>query len=324
MANEILGAKSYLMLASEDIWGSNPMGAAGSGSNASGSAQDYMHIPCNEYSVRFHPDNRQHTPFIGLKQRKHSTNYRGMPSGQLIVPFYGWKADNMSTSVAEYLMQWGFANHETDAPPSKTAAWAEGPNISNKIHNGLRVSTATLAGDDDSGEVTITLELQGKTEDTLSTMPALPVDHEKLVEAKFADVSLTLGGTAVNIKQFQWQVQSVLIAEYLNSFNPSLLLKTAHIETFQCTLIKNASTYDVYRRLTTDTELAATLVVKGLHNGTGGSGNYSQVSVSLPRMHFIDSDDQVSLDSLVRQPLSFVVLKPDNSNNCSAMTWSEV
>ncbi len=323
MANEILGAKSYLMLASEDLWGSNPAAAAGSGSNASGSAQDYMHIPCNEYSVRFRPQNRQATPFIGLKQRKHSTNYRGMPTGQLVVPFYGWAADNMTTSIAEYLMQWGFAQHETDAPTSKTAVWAEGPNVSNKVHNGLRVASGTLAGSDDSGEVSITLELQGKTEDTLATMPALPIDHEKLLEAKFADVTLTLGGVAVNIKNFQWQVTSGLIAEYLNSFNPSLLLKTSHIETFSCTLIKNSATYDVYRRLTTDTEIAATLVVKGLHNGTL-SNNYAQVSISLPRMHFLDADDQFSLDALVQQPLNFVVLKPDSASNCSAMTWSAV
>lgn len=323
MTNEILGARSYLCLASEDIWGSNPMGAAGSGSNASGSAQDYMHIPVDAYGVKFTPQNRQSNPFIGLLQQKHSTNFRGMPSGGLQTKFYGWQADNMGKSIAQYLMEWGFQNHEDTTPPSMSAIWAEGPDVSNKIHTGLRVTNAILAGQDDSGEVTISLELMGKDEDTLGTMPTLPTDREKLIEAKFADVTLTLGGAAVNIKDFQWQVQSQLIVEHLNSYWPSLILKTRHVETFQCTLIKNSSTYDVYRRLSTDTELAATLVVKGLHNGTGSTGNYSQVSISLPRMHFLNSDDQISPTELARQPLQFAVLKPDSSSNCSAMTWSE-
>lgn len=323
MANEILGARSYLCLASEDVWGSNPMGAAGSGSNASGSAQDYMHIPVNSYGVKFVPQNRQSNPFIGILQKKHSTNFRGMPSGSIALPFYGWRADNMGKSIAQFLMEWGFQNHEDTTPPSMSAIWAEGPDVSNKVHTGLRVTSATLAGQDDSGEVSLNFEVMGKDEDTLGTMPSLPVDREKLIEARFADVTLTLGGSTVNIKDFQWQVQQQLIVEYLNSYTPSLILKTQHIETFQCTLIKNSATYDIYRRLTSDTELAATLVVKALHNGSGTTGNYSQVSVSLPRMHFLNSDDQISPTELARQPLQFVVLKPDSSSNCSAMTWSE-
>lgn len=323
MANEILGAKSYLALASEDVWGSNPAAAAGSGSNASGSAQDYMLIPCNDFSVRFRPENRQATPYLGILQKKHSTNYRGRPSGGLVVPFYGWAADNMTTSIAEFLMQWGFASHETTAPPSKTAVWAQGPDVANKVYTGLRVNTGTLSGSADSGEVNITLALDGQTEDDLATAPAIPNDREKVIEARFADVTLTLGGSTVLIKDFSWTVQSVLIVEYLNAFVPQLILKTGHAETFTCTLIKNSATYDVYRRLTTDTELAATLVVKALHNGTL-SNTYARLSLSLPRMHFLDADDQFSLTDLVRQPISFQVLKPDSSSNGSAMTWDTV
>lgn len=321
MANEILGGLSYLMLASEDIWGSNPMGASGSGSNASGSAQDYMFCPVSEYSVRFRPENRQSANFLGLMQQKHSTNYRGRPSGNLVAPFIGWAPDNSSISLAEKLMQWGFASHEDTTPPSMSAAWAQGPNVANLLHNGLRVNSASLSGSADSGEVSISLSLDGKTEAALATMPALPVDMEKMIDARFADVTLTLGGSTVQIKDFNWTVQSPLIVEYLNAFVPQQILKARHIETFSCTLLKNSATYDAYRRLTTDTELAATLVVKALHNGTL-SDSYAQVSISLPRLHLLDADDQFSLADLTRQPLSFVALKPDSSSNASAMTWS--
>lgn len=323
MANEIIGGLNYLMLASEDVWGSNPVGAAGSGSNASGSAQDYMFCPVKEYSVRFRPENRQSQNFIGLMTQKHSTNFRGRPSGNLVAPFIGWAPDNMSTSLAEYLMQWGFANHTSQAPPSKTAAWAQGPNVSNLLHNGLRVNTASLIGSADSGEVDISLGLDGKTEELLATAPALPVDMEKMVDARFADVTLTLGGSSVQIKDFNWTVTSTLIVEYLNSFNPAMIIKARHVETFACTLIKNSSTYDAYRRLASDTELAATLVVKALHNGTL-SDTYAQLSVAFPRLHLLDADDQVGQTDLTRQPLSFVALKPDTSAQPSTMTWSTV
>jgi hypothetical protein len=325
MANEILGGLSYLMIAREDVWGSNPVGAAGSGSNASGSAQDYMFLPCREYSVRFRPENRQSANFLGLLQQKHSTNYRGRPSGNLVAPFIGWGPHNATTSLAQQLMEWGFASHEDTTPPSYTAAWAEGPNIANLLHNGLRVNSASLIGSADSGEVNISLGLDGKSEAALATMPGLPVDMEKALEANFAHVTLTLGGSEVQIKDFNWTVTSPLIVEYLNAFTPQAILKAKHLETFSCTLLKNSATYDVYRRLQADTELAATLTVQALHNGSAGlSNSYAKVSIALPRMHLLDVDDQFSMQDLTRQPLSFAVLKPDTSANASAMTWSTV
>ncbi len=323
MANEIIGGLNYLMLASEDVWGSNPVGAAGSGSNASGSAQDYWFCPVKEYSVRFRPENRQSQNFIGLMTQKHSTNFRGRPSGGLTAPFIGWKAGNLTTSLAQQLMEWGFANHTNQTPPSKTGVWAVGPNVSNLLHNGLRVNSASLIGSADSGEVDIQLGLDGKTEALMATAPTLPVDMEKMIDARFADVTLSLGGTQVQIKDFNWTVQSTLIVEYLNSFNPSFILKARHVETFSCTLLKNSSTYDAYRRAASDTEIAGVLVVKALHNGTL-SDTYAQVSISLPRMHLLDADDQISMTDLTRQPINFVVLKPDTSAQPSAMTWSTV
>jgi hypothetical protein len=322
MANEILGARSYFAFAVEDVWGSNPVGAAaGSGSNASGSAQDYMHLPVMEYSVRFRPENRQAQAFTGVLQQKHSTNFRGRPSGNLVCPFFGWATHNLSKSLAQALMEIGFANHEDTEPPSLTGVWAQGPNIANLIHNGLRCNNATLSGSADSGEVNISLGLDGKSEALLSTAPSLPVDREKLIDAKFADTTFSIGGSQIQIKDFSWAVQNMLIVEFLNSYTPQLILKTAHRETLTVTLMKNSSTYDAYRRLTTDTDLVGALTVRALHNGTL-SDTYAKLSVAFPRMHLLDVDDQFGMTDLARQPLSFQILKPDTSANCSAMTWT--
>lgn len=317
MANEILGAKNYLVLASEDVWGTNPYDGSGSGS----AGQGYIHLPCDTYDVRFRAENRQATPYIGLLQRKHSNNYRGMPSGSLACSIYGYHDTEIGISLAQYLMNWAFENHESTELPSKTAQWAEGPNVANKQHGGLRVNSATLSGSDDGGIVGLSLDLMGKSEATFTTAKTLPNDREKLSEFEFADVTCSIGGSAVNIKSFSLQIQRGLQAHYLNSYTPSILLATQRVLTLQLELIKNSDTYDAYRRATTSTELVAQLVLKGLHNGTAAD-SYTKVTLDFPRCHLIDVDQNQQLSGLTTQPVNLICLKPDTSSNDMTTTWT--
>lgn len=314
MANEILGAKKYLVLANESAWGTVP------------DTPSYVHLPVTEYNCRFRPQNRQANPYIGLYQRKHSKNFRGMVSGQLNAPLYGWKTTPPGHSLAQYLLDWSFVNHEATDLPSKIAEWAEGPNVANKRHSGLRVNSATLQGSDDSGVVELSLDLMGKAEQGMDDVPAaqaLPVDRNKLVDFEFADISFALDETPVGLKSFSLQVQHGLKVEYLDSFTPSLLVKTQRVLTFSFVLIKNSDTYDAYRRATSATEFAGQLILKGLHNGTGASGNWTVVTIDLPRLSFLDADDQGGKEDLTNQPITTVALKPDTSENDLELTYSE-
>lgn len=315
MSNEILGAKRYLVLYNETTWNTKP------------GSPTYVHVPVTDYNVRFKPQNRQANPYIGLFERKHSKNHRGMPAGNLNCPLYGWHDAGAGQSLMQYLLDWAFGDHESQAPASKGAQWAEGPNVANREHNGLRVNGATLQGTDDSGVVEISLDLQGATENAGGTITAqaLPTSRNKILDCEFQDLTASIAGSPVALKQFQVQIQNGLKVEYLNSFTPTLLLKSQRVITVQMTLVKNSDTYDAYRRASSATEVALQLVLKGLHNGTGTDGtDYTVATLDLPRASLTDVDEQGGKEDIATQPLHFVALKPDDSGTDIAISYSEI
>lgn len=307
----ILGAKSHLFLSDETVWGTQD------------DPPDYVHIPSVAYNVRFRPESRNAQPAIGLRQRKHGQYVRGMPSGTLQTALYGQVKTPPGHSLAQYLLDWAFANPESLELPSKSAEWAEGPNEANKLHTGLRVNSATLSGDD-SGQVGLSLELMGQAEADVVTAQTIPTDHELLQEFLFHNATLTLAGSSVGMQSFQWQANNALEVNYLNSFNPSLITAGDRVDTLQCTLVKDGDTYDVYRRTQAATEVTAVLVLKGLHNGTGGVGtNYTVVTITFNRLRFVDFEDQWAMNQLTKIPLQFDVLKPDSGSNAVTIAYSE-
>jgi hypothetical protein len=316
MANEILTVKNYAAFVDESSWGSLP------------GSPTYFHIPVFKYDVRMRPQRRNARPFIGLRQRKHGQNFRGQPGGQVLTALYGWHPGTMTTSAAEYLMTWAFGNPETQDLPSKVIEWAEGPNIANKRHLGLRVNSAVCFGSADAGYIGLALDLLGKDEagnDVMTTAQTLPADRDKLVEFQFTDITCTLNGAEVKIRDFQLSVQNGLVPEYLNSTRPTLMGSGDSVAKLKVTFPKNADTYDAYRRLTTMTEFAGELVLQGLHNGTGGVGtDYAVGTVTLARLSYADHQDELPYDRYSMQPIEFDVLKPDTSSNGIAIAWTEV
>lgn len=316
----VIGAKSFLSLCSEDVWGSNPNDASGSGS----AAQGWVPVPCTQYGVRFQPQNRQGNPYLGIFQRKHNLNFRGMPSGNLVSPLYGPWPNGLGKSLAEYLMSWAFDNHESQSLPSKSAFWAEGPGVADKEHNGLRVNGATLVGSDDSGMLELTLDLMGQSESDPTSSDAIPADRRKLSDFEFPRCTFALGGAAVKLKAFTLQVQHNLQAHYLNSSTPLILEKTTRILTLQMTLAKDANTYDVYKRTVGSmTEFTGQITARGLHQGTGTSGTFSTLQIDFPRLAFVNKEDQGGIADVLFNQLNLVCLKPDSASNDMAMTWGQ-
>lgn len=313
MANEEHGIKSYLYLAPESTWGS-------------ASAGPYVFLPCEKYDVHFKPERRNATPFVGLRQRKHGKNFRGSPSGGLQAFLYGaWNEGTSgstgSKSKAQLLLDWAFGDHENVFGASMTAEWAEGPDVSNVRHTGLRINQATLRGSADSGIVEVDLDLLGKAEANFATARAIPDDMDKLQEFEFFDASLSLGGSPYTMDGFELQVQNNLKAEYQNDFNPTFLIAGQRTLTLQVTLKKNSDTWAAYRRATSPTEMAGQLILRGLHNGSGLSGTKTKVTIDFARLAYHTQQDNRSRDSLVTSPLQFDVLKQDGSQNDMVMTW---
>lgn len=334
MANEIVGAKSYLNLITESTWGTKP------------GTPSRVYVPVEDYGVQFQTQKRQGKPYLGLYQRKHGVRRQGHPAGQIVANLYGYQfgvdeavggttvAAGSSISIAEYLLDWAIADeagtiHEARDLPSKTAEWAEGPDVSNVEHNGLRVNQATLSGGESSGVVQLALDVLGKSEANLGSAATIPTDHEELVDMEFADVVFKLddgaGGSlaALSIASFQLQVQHNLIVKYNNADNPTLIVKGDRLVTLQVTIDKNANTYDAFRRtLSSETDFVGQLIVQGLNNGTGASA-WTIGTMDFAKLRYVDHQDTRGRDALFQQPLQFMVHKPDASDNDIDIAWTE-
>lgn len=313
MANEIHGIKSYLCLADESSWGATP------------ETPTYLHIPYESYDVRFIRQRRNAKVGLGIRTRKHGRSWSGMCQGGLTVPFYGWVPAG-SVSIAEYLHTWAIGAPTAIELASKLSEFAEGPNVGNFRHNGLRVNQYTLAGDAQSGRILQTLDLMGKSETAVATAQTLPDDREKAVEADFLDVTATLGGNPIDIEAFAYTCQNNLKPNYTagataGGKTPSGLYAGDRIETLMVRMVKNSDTWQALQRAFTESESAITITIKALHNGTL-SDTYATLALAFTRLAFVEPGEQRSLDDLFREGLMFEVLKPDSSTGTVTSTWS--
>ena len=309
----IHGIKSYLVLAAETTWGTTP------------GTPVYYHVPVISYGVKMSRDRRNSTPFVGLLQRKHGKSFRGMPAGQLQTNLYGYKPNSNSLSIMQYLVDWAVSEPETVEKLSKLADWAEGPDVSNVRHSGLRVNGWTIEGSADSGTVTISLDLMGKSEAALVTAQTLPNDRELCVEMEFSDCTFALGGVAQSLRSFRWQGQNNMQATYLNGTAPSYLAAGQLVESLNFQILKTADTYTAYQRAFTEQEMTGQIVLKGKHNGTGTGGtDYTVLTVDFNRLSFVAPEDTRAMNALIEEGLSFDVLKPDSASAAKTLTYSEV
>lgn len=306
------GEKSYLVTAAEATWGDSP------------GSPVYYHLPVTAYGVTMKRDRRNTTPVLGLRQRKHGRSFRGMPSGSLTAMWYGYKPNSNTKSLAEILTTWAFGSPESIDLPSQLMDWAEGPDVSNVRHNGMRVNSATLEGSADSGTVTFSLELMGKTETALATAQTLPADREKIVEADFADCTFTLGGSSISLRSFKYSISNNITATYLNGTAPAFLAAGARVDSLTLMPMKTNDTWSALNRAFVEDYTTAVIVIKGLHNGTGTGGtNYTVCTITFNLLAFINPDDSRDIGKLIEQGLNFDVLKPDTSDDGVTIAWTE-
>lgn len=326
MTGELVGSRSYLTLADEEEWGAF-MGASGSATSTAGQGTaTYYHVPVNSYTVMATRLTRNSQAYTGTHQRKHASSFGANVAGQLVTHVHGFipTGTGSGVSLARKLIDWGFGDFEVDRPSSKSAEWAEGPNTSNRRHTGLIPNSSTLTGNSDSGEILLTMDLIGKEEFAGPTAQTLPDDREKIVDMQMYDMTLLLGSTVVEVTAFQHQVNRNLQGLRTNTWWITGLSAGMRDETLTVTIPKKDATYDVYRRLqNSDTEITATLTIRGLHNGTGASGNYTKLSRVFNRL-FFQAQDLQGDKGILLQPLTFQCLKPDSSSNTHTDTWSLV
>lgn len=304
------GRKSYATFFAEATWGTRP------------ATPVYYHIPVDPYGVVMNRETRNADPFIGILGQKHNKSFRGMPSGQIVTCPYGYKPNSNALSIMQYLVDWGISEPQTIEKLSKGVDWAEGPDVSNKTHLGLRVNSLTLEGSADSGRVLLTLDVMGKTEVALVTAQTLVDDREGIIEPEFSDVTAALGGSAISIGSFRYTVANNLTPTYLNGTSPAHLTAGQLVETLEFEIIKTADTYSALQRAFAESEVTGQLVIKSPHNGTGSTGTYTVLTIDFGRLAFLNPADSAQ-KALLRQRLSFKPLKPDSSTATKVLTYSE-
>lgn len=317
MANEVHGSLSHLQLYDETTWGTKP------------GSPTYVVVPVTEYGVKFQPNARQSKPYTGIFDQRHQRRSNGMPQGNLSALLNGhwvdWDGTAVDGSLAEYLTNWGFGIGQENGIwlPSKGAEWAEGPNVANVGHYGLRATQATLQGSADSGAFDFSMDLMGKSEIAVATVQTVPDDWEKLGDFEFADSTFTIDSTDTEITNVSLSINNGLTPIYVNGPTPSLLPRGQRVIQLSFTLIKNSDTYHLAARtLSAETEYDIQLVIKGLHNGTGATGTYSQCSFDMPRCSLTNPDDARDIGNLTRTTVNCMVLKPDTSEEALTPTWS--
>lgn len=309
---EFVGAQQYLNLYAEATWGTKP------------GTPTYLFMPVQAFDAMLQPENRKARPFVGLFQEKHASNFRGAVSGPLTAFLHGWHSGGKS--LAEHLIDWAFDDPESTYLSSKGAEWAEGPNVSNKQLDGLRVNAATLQGSDDSGVIECNLDLMGKNEVTLATAQALPADMEGITHFEFGDSTLTIDTVATPFQAFSLQRQNGLKPYYLGQRRPQLLPRTTNVSLFNFTIPKDSAAYDNFRRLSDGSakDFDIQLKIKGLHNGTGAvSTNYAAGTADMPKARFVSLTEAGGLEDLKMVSVQCVCLKPDSAENAVQWTWGD-
>lgn len=318
MANEFVGELNYASACIESNWGELP------------GSPSWVQIPVLSYGVQMNSEMRQSPTFVGTLQEKHNQVFRGMPAGPISMPMFGWWPANASKSHMGWMMDWIHNNAlETMARPPRSWFWAEGPDIANKIHTGLRVNAFTLAGSAGS-PVTLNVETMGYDEigmddgsNRADSAPSLVTDRKKLSEVIFEDCSLTIGGSATPMKAFSVRTAFGLTVGWENNTRPQLLLAKKLVTDVSFTIRKNSDTWDAYNRLTDNTEVAAVLTLKGLHRGTGTGGtNWTNLAITFNRLSLVKPTTEGGND-LQYQPLNFKALKPDSSSASYSYATSE-
>ena len=309
----IISDLSYLTLGDESTWGTVP------------GSPDYVYCPVGAYGVQLQTEHRKSSTFTGKRQPVHTKKRRGAPQGQITSLLYGWVVTTATVSLAEYLCTWAFDGPDDCERTSKFAEWAEGPNISNRRHTRLRVSQASLTGDESSGQVQLAMDVLGKDEATFATAQAVPDDLNGLVDFAFEDVVLTVGGTALSITSFNFTVNHNLAIRYNNSNRPTYLLPQGEMDiTFSAVMTKEDDTYQALNRAAADSDLVGSLVLTGSHEGTGATGDDTRLTIAMPKMTLQNPENSFSRGQDAQETLNWVVRKPDTSADAYTLTFDEV
>lgn len=309
-ASPLFGNLCYLFASIESVWGTLD------------AEPDYFFCPVTSFGLDEEMRVRNAQVYAGLASEGYQNRQRGVVKGAIVTPLFGWRPSGLTTSLAEFWLGWAAGERGVKLPESRVFEWAR-EDEANERHLGCRVNGFTLQGSE--AGISLSIDVIGRTVEDFATAQTVPNDMQELVEFLFDDsVTCTLNSVATNISQFSWQVQRPLTPNFENAaLITGLPAGQRWVETFSVTKKKVDDTWQTRGRTAGRFECPLVLTLKGLHQGTGGSGNYAKATITMPRLSLTSVKEQGSPNEL-QEVLTFKVLKPQSASAASAVTWSEV
>lgn len=333
-------SKSVLHAVDESTWGTLP------------GSPTYVYVPVDSYDGDDNIETRQLAPYAGVSENVDNEVLRAYPQRNLTSKLYGWRASG-SVSLAQLLFDWGFQDIGSKEPRSKSLEWADGYNAWNVRHLGMRCDKATLSGSQDAADISISLDLIGRQivgqgdeianadnvgSDPLATAQTPPTNRRKLANFLFHHTEFTIGplGDAEDdllLRSFQFTHSRMLKPHWLNALDATTQqpilgsLNSPPRNDMSLTILpkKGTAEYDAFARTAGRHEYQATLVLKGLHQGTGTGGtDWTILTINFNRLSLKAAKTQDSREDDAFQPLEFVCLKPESSSSAITRAWSEV
>jgi len=288
-----MGWEEAVFVVAEETWKTHP-----------GSGQIFY--PVTSYGCRYVREFREVRPKTGKRQRVWRKHVRGMVTGQIVTPFYGW-TDRAAFFFDAALSAPAGSDLDSFSAEFNTAA------DDDRIHKGCRINQLTLAGNQGDG-VTMTMDIIGAIEVANGSPQSIPDDQhwDDAESADLEDCTYVIDGSPVYFEDFSLVVNNQLKPSYQGQRELQSLRNSTRLVDFSGTLEKSGNTYDVLRRTVGKQEVAAQLVVKALDE-TGA--NYTTLTIDLGRANFGDNAESGGIDDIIKEGLSYQVLKPDSTDN---------
>lgn len=280
-------------------------------------------VPYESFEPRAHFEAYQPATFTGVRQDRAPTQVAKQTiAGTFTHDLHGTFIS--AKSIAEWLLEHVTSGDSSITQDSFTYELFE--TVNSKTLAGVRIASTTISGSE-GGPVKVSHSIIAKSEATQGSPVAYPSTTAHPPSCMFYDCTFAVGGSAVTPTAFSLTIENGLKAVYLNSLTPTLIDQFLRNITFELTMLKSASTYDLLRRTSTSAPITSVTgeVVLKVHNldSSGTPGNiYTTATIAIDKMDFLDATPGDPRDGHKTEVLRFKVKKPNTTDNDIDITYS--